>query len=144
MSSSPEIVLSEARMPPVPADAFVAAVSGRNFAAMKRLCTHGVKLRAVLPSRYLETDGSDVVACFRRWFERAQRFDVIEAGSRDVAGRARIHWHLDVEPHPVTGDPGRYEIEQLAFIETHAGQISQIDLVCSGFRRSQPTCYPTG
>ncbi len=127
-------------MSSVPADAMIAAICRRDFAAMGRLLTPDVRMRAVLPSRYLEAVGGEVVDWFTRWFGRLERFEVIDAGSYDIAGRARVQWHFHVAPHPVTRAPGWHEIEQVAFCETAAGSICRIDLLCSGYRPLPPVC----
>jgi hypothetical protein len=44
-------------MAPVPADALIAAVCGRDFDTVARLLTPDVRMRAVLPSRYVEATG---------------------------------------------------------------------------------------
>jgi hypothetical protein len=140
MSSNLIAIPSEDRMAPVPADALIAAVCHREFDAMARLLTPDVKMRAVLPSRYLEAVGDEVVAWFTRWFGSTERFEAIDARSDNIAGRARVQWRFHVAPHPVTSAPGWHEIEQVAFCDTSAGSISRIDLVCSGYRPLPPPC----
>jgi hypothetical protein len=140
MSSNPIAIPSKDRMSPVPADALIAAVCRREFDAIARLLTPDVRMRAVLPTRYLEAVGDEVVAWFTRWFGSTERFEVIDARSANIAGRARVQWRFNVAPHPVTSVPGWHEIEQVAFCETSAGSISQIDLVCSGYRPLPPAC----
>ena len=131
---------SQDRMAPVPADAFVVALCDRKFDALGRLLASDVQMRAVLPSRYLEAAGDEVVGWFTRWFGTSEQFEVIDAGSGNIAGKARAHWRFQVAPHPITGGPGWHEIEQVAFCETAAGSISRIDLVCSGFRALPLSC----
>ena len=140
MSSTLVDIPSQARMSPVPADAFIAAVCDREFDAMQRLLAPDVRMRAVLPSRYLEAVGEEVLGCFQHWFGTAERFEVIDAGSHNVAGTARVQWRFRAAPHPLTGTPGWYEIEQIAFCDTRAGSIARIDLVSSGYRPVPPAC----
>jgi hypothetical protein len=134
MSTNLRLTRSEGRMAPVPADAFITALRHRDFDAIARLLTDDVRMRAVLPSRYLEAIGGEVIDSFNRWFGGAERFEVIATGSEDIAGRARVEWRFRVAPHPLTHAPGWHEIEQVAFLETSAGLVSRIDLVCSGYR----------
>ena len=140
MSSYLAAVQTAGRMPPVPADAFIAAVCRRDFGAIGRLLTPDARMRAVLPSGYLEAIGDEVVASFARWFATPERFEMIAVGSEDVLGRARVQWRFRVAPHPTTGARGWHEIEQLAYCETSAGLITRIDLISSGYRLLPPTC----
>jgi hypothetical protein len=140
MRSNPAATPSADRMSPVPADALVAAVCEREFDTIGRLLTPNARMRAVLPSRYLEAVGDEIVEWFTRWFGTAQRFEEIDARSDNIAGKARVQWRFHAAPHPVTGAPGWHEIEQVAFCETSAGSISRIDLVCSGYRPLPPVC----
>ena len=144
MSSNLAAVPPAGRMPPVPADAFIAAVCRRDFDAIGRLLTPDARMRAVLPSGYVEAIGDEVRACFARWFGTPERFEVTAVGSDDMLGRARVQWRFRVAPHPTTGARGWHEIEQVAFCDTSAGLISRLDLVSSGCRPLPPTCghYP--
>lgn len=144
MSNDQLAIRDAGRMPPVPADALIAALCRRDFDALRRLLTPDVRMRAVLPSRYLEAIGDEVVGCFARWFGSAERFGVIDTDSEGIAGHARVRWRFRVAPHPLTRQRGWHEIEQIAFCETSAGAISRIDLICSGYRRLPPACAPSG
>jgi hypothetical protein len=132
--NDPRASAAEGRMAPVPADALIAAVCRRDFDVVARLLAPDVRMRAVLPSRYVDANGDQVVAWLARWFATADRFDVIAARSDGVAGRARVQWRFHVAPHPLTHRPGWHEIEQIAFFDTSAGLISRIDLISSGYR----------
>lgn len=119
------------------AAALVAGVCERDFAAIERLLAPDAKLRAVLPARYHEASGEEIAGTFERWFARADELHVIDAGSDDTAGRTRVRWHLCATPHPVTGEPGWHEVEQVAFCDASADGISRIDLACTGFHAAR-------
>jgi hypothetical protein len=113
--------------------ALVSGICQRDFEAIERLLAPDAQLRAVLPSRFHEAAGTEIVDTFRRWFAGADELRVIDADSRETAGRTRVSWHLRATPHPVTGDPGWHEVEQVAFCDASVDGISRIDLTCTGF-----------
>lgn len=120
---------------PTAAEALVEAICTRDFAGLEALLSSDARLRGVLPPRMLEADGpAEILGWFRRWYEGAETFEVLDRTIDDVAGRTRASWRIGVTPHPVNGDPARHVIEQIVFCDASDGRIDQIDLLCSGFR----------
>jgi hypothetical protein len=107
----------------------------RDFDGVSSCLDPHVELRALLPHRFLEEAGRDVVtSSFRTWFEPAHVFHALGRSHIIVAGRSRLTWRFEVSPHPGTGDTALYVIEQTLFCDERQGSITAIDLLCSGFR----------
>lgn len=119
------------------AEQLLDAICARDFERAGSCLDDDAVLRAVLPPRFLEASGRDeILGWFRKWFEQAQTFRVLDRSHADVAGRARIAWRFELSPHPGTDDPADHLIEQTLYCDEHNGAITAIDLLCSGFRRA--------
>ncbi len=111
------------------------AVCARDFDAAAGCLSADAQLRAVLPPRFLEAAGPDViVGWLRTWFADATTFAVIDRSVGVVAGRDRLTWRFELAPHPGTGDTARHVIEQTMFCDIRDDRIERLDLLCSGFR----------
>jgi SnoaL-like domain len=119
---------------PVLGRQFVEAVAARDWAGLRAWLAPTVAFRALVPNEadpFRDWKGpDDTIAQLQRWFDDS---DVLELERHDVEGvadKTRVtylfHGHDDNE--------GWYHIEQHAYFEVDDGQITRIDLVCSGFR----------
>jgi hypothetical protein len=117
------------------ASAFVSAVTGRDFARQEQLLAAEVRFRGLTPNglRTADTAGG-AVGWLRRWFGDADRAETLARSAEPVADRYRMSWRLRVRE-----DGQWYEVEQSAYCTVGAGRITELDLVCSGFR-----AMPTG
>jgi hypothetical protein len=113
------------------------AICSRDFDRATASLSESASLRALLPPRFLEAEGADeIVGWFRRWFEQAETFTVVDRDAGEVGGRNRLTWRFQLAPHPSNGDGTLHEIEQTLFCDVEDGKIQRIDLLCSGFRQA--------
>lgn len=109
---------------------FVAALAGRDFDAVESLFSPDVRFRALVPPGVREASGAtDAVAWLRNWFGASDSFDVVGCGVEEVGGRVRLwyRFHLD-------RDGRRCLVDQEGFCDVRGGSVSDLSLVCSGFR----------
>ncbi len=110
-------------------EAFVDALTQRDFVRLEACLGPGVRLRALVPSGLREREGaSEAAVLFRSWFEGVEHFEILERRVGVLAGRVQVHYRLR-ERYP----DGEFEvIEQNAFCDVEDGRIASMDLVCSG------------
>lgn len=117
---------------------FIDSVFARDWVGLQGYLAPTVEFRALVPN---ETDPfrdwkgpGDTVAQLQRWFDDSDVLEIERRSVDDVADKThvtyRIHGHND--------DDGWYRIEQQAYLVVDRGQITRIDLVCSGFREIPP------
>jgi len=90
------------------------------------------RLRAMLPRRTLELQGSAAVADqFQTWFGDADEFEVVDASIGAIGGRLHLSWRLRVRS--ARADHRGWDVvEQQAYADT-SDCIETLDLLCSGF-----------
>jgi TusA-related sulfurtransferase len=112
-----------------PAEEFVNALAAGDYARLQACLSPQVRFRALIPSGLREREGArDTAALIRTWFEGVGRLEILETGVKPIAHRAHL-WYRLREFYP---DGESEVIEQNAFCEVEGGQISAMDLVCSG------------
>ena len=122
-------------MPTNPAIEFRNAICARDFAAVAAVLDPDAVMRGLLPARTIEANGPDeILGWLRKWFGADTTYEVLGQADETTAGRTRVTWQLRVDGHPVSGEPGAFDIEQTAFVDAPDGTITRIDLLCSGFR----------
>lgn len=100
------------------------------FRDLKALLTADVRLRALIPRGPEQREGCEaVVERFQDWFSRGQPIHAEDITVRPSADR----WLL-AYTFTVGAGPQRQVVTQQCVCDVEDGQISAIDLVCSGFR----------
>lgn len=110
-------------------------LAARDFDAVVDALADDVHLRALLPSRTLEVEGSEAArATFDAWFSGVDHWDMVEAIVGEVGGRMHLRWRLHVT-NPDVG-PGNFLVEQQVYADAGAdGRLREIALLCTGYRR---------
>jgi hypothetical protein len=110
--------------------AFLSALARRDFAELATCFATEARFRALVPSGVREGTGpQEAVAWLRRWFESADLFEMQRTELDLVADRLGISYRIRVRKEGVL-----YLIEQQAYCDAANGQLSAMNLVCSGFR----------
>ena len=124
-----------------PPDAFLSALSMRDFGRLAECLAPSAQARMLLPRGLEVRAGRDAIArSLQRWFAQASEFEVLDTGSQRVGTRTRLHWRFRL----MRDGEACEVIEQLAFIDVAAEGISIIDMLCSGFlRKAEPDASST-
>jgi hypothetical protein len=88
-------------------------------------------MRALIPPGFVELSGAEAAAAkFSSWFGDAEEFELIRSGSETVADRLHVFYRLRVKK------PGNVPklVEQHLLCALDADRITDLDLVCTGFR----------
>ncbi len=113
--------------------AFVAALTGKDADAMLALFARDVDFRALTPGRLWEPGTPDELVnevILGTWFGPSEAVELVEAVDTGLVGdRGRVSYRLRV-----ADGNDRYVVEQQAFVELTAGEITWMRLLCSGFR----------
>ena len=115
------------------AASLAAAVADRDRERLSAHLTDEIRLRALLPSGFVEEHGRDaVLARFDEWFGGDHHTVVLaDAAGEDVGDRLLVHYRLVFEE-----DGNRHVLTQTLVCSIWDGElIGRIDLVCSGFRK---------
>jgi SnoaL-like protein len=109
---------------------FVAAVTGRDFDRQRELLAPAVRFRALTPPGLRTADtAEETVGWLRRWLGNADRVRPAASATGPVVDRYRLTWRLRLR------EGGRwYDVDQCAYVTVRAGRITELDLLCSGFR----------
>ena len=112
-------------------EAFLRALTTRDFTAARELLAGGVRFRMLLPIGVLEEAEADsAIGRFSGWFGDADSFEVMSATAGEVEGRAAITYRFKLQR-----PEGWRVIEQHLMLDVNpVSGITGIDLLCSGFR----------
>jgi len=113
-------------------DAFLTALSMRDFARLATCLTPSAQARMLLPRGPEVRSGRDEIG--RRiegWFAAGSDFDVLETRHEMVGRRHHLSWRFRMRRNNQAPEI----VEQVAFVDVAPDGISQIDLLCSGFLR---------
>ena len=112
-------------------DVFVTALIDSDVPRLAGTLAPDVQMRALLPPGPIEVLGAEAVAGkFAAWFGSAERLELIQSVSEPVADRLHVSYRLRVRR---VGD--RWNVVEQHLLCAHGGgQITALDLVCSGFR----------
>ena len=112
---------------------FLRALMERDFTVVKTLLAPDVRFRALVPSGFREAgDAEGATTWLRTWFGSSKDLDVLEYGHELVAGRHHIWYRFALERE------GRASvIHQDGFCDVAGGRITDVSLLCSGFRPAE-------
>ena len=118
-------------------DAFLSALSSRDFERLAHCLAPSAQARLLLPRGPQVRSGRDEIARrFEGWFAAGSDFSVLESGHEPVGPRHRLRWRLQMSRNQQAPEI----VEQVAFVDVGPEGIGQIDLLCSGFlREAAPT-----
>jgi hypothetical protein len=111
----------------------IEALARQDFTAVAGCLDPNVRMRALLPRGPIEVVGSDQVAGWlRSLFGGPDGLEVADGSVGGIGPRLYLRWRVSLTP---AGPAGRCrQVEQHVFATTAAsGQISVLDLLCSGF-----------
>jgi SnoaL-like domain len=109
----------------------VAALTERDFGRLAGMLAPDVRVRALIPPGLVELSGAEPAAArFASWFGESNGLELVHSGSDEVGDRLHIFYRLRVKR---PGDVWKV-IEQHLFCALDEGRITDLDLVCSGFR----------
>lgn len=115
-------------------DAFLSALSGRDFERLAECLAPEVHARLLLPrGPEVRTGREEIARRFEGWFASAPYFEVLDTQRTQIGLRARLSWRFRMSRDGKL----REVVEQVAFVDTKPEGISTIDLVCSGFQPEQ-------
>ena len=115
-------------------EAFLKALTARDFKQMGAFLAPDVKFRALLPPGSFEWSGpAAVIENLASWFRSAEDFEVLDSQVEEVNGRLRLAYKFRLRPHPFNPGSGWHVIEQQLFCDGGAEALIGIDLLCSGF-----------
>lgn len=123
-------VLDEVRELREVGEAFVQALSDRDFKALQACLQQDVSFRALVPPGIRQaTDAPGTVDRLRLWFGKADSFEMLSAEIGQVAHRLSITYRIRLH------DPDGWQVvEQRLYCDVgNDGYISSLDLLCSGF-----------
>jgi TusA-related sulfurtransferase len=110
-------------------EAFVEALVARDSERLRAALHPDAHLRALVPSGFKESIGSDAVAArMESWFAAPESLTLVSKTVSYVSDRLRVQYRFD--EHYADGDSE--VIEQDAYCEVREGRIGSIDLLCSG------------
>lgn len=124
---------------------FIASLVSQDFDRIGSVFEPQVRFRALVPSRLCEgKTAGEATAWLRRWFGDADEIQVLQSNANQVADRLHMNYRLRV--HDVLN--GWRVIEQQAYGSVYDSHVTDLWLVCSGFRPDpghlQPQPIPGG
>jgi hypothetical protein len=109
---------------------FLAALAARDYDGLEACFQADVNFRALVPSGIREGVGPQVtVAWLRRWFDEADLFDMQKMNLDMVVDRLHITYRIQVREEGIMK-----MVEQEAYCVVGDGLITDMRLLCSGFR----------
>jgi hypothetical protein len=111
-----------------PAEQLIDALVQQDFARFAGCFQEGCRIRAFTPNHVFGSFGPDAATItFRNWFGDAERLALVEQTIEPVGDRLRVQYLLDV-----TENEERTLCEQVAYLVVADGQITDLNLICSG------------
>lgn len=115
---------------PTAPDAFLAAITSRDFGRLAECLSPKAQARLFLPrGPEVRSGREDIARRFEGWFAPATVFEVLASQHEQVGPRNRLNWRFRL----IRDGQTREVIEQVAFVSVGQDGISEIDLLCSGF-----------
>jgi TusA-related sulfurtransferase len=112
-------------------ESFLHALVAQNFDSLEMLYKPVVRFRAIVPSgERLGNTSGESAGWFRKWFGKCDAIQLIQSSAKPVFDRLYISYQLRVHD----GVDGWRVIEQHAYGQVQDGQITDMWLICSGFR----------
>lgn len=111
-------------------EGFIEALAIRDFARLEKLFDPAIRFRALVPKGVREgATAQDATDWLRLWFETADVFTLEKSSIEQVVDRLYISYLLNLHK-----PEGWYEIGQQIYCTVQNNAISDLALVCSGFR----------
>ena len=111
-------------------EAFITAISARDFDGLAECLTPSAQARLLLPRGPEVQSGRDaIVRRIQGWFGAGTDFSVLATSHEPVGLRHRLSWRLRMSRNLQAPEI----VEQVAFVDVGPDGISDIDLLCSGF-----------
>jgi len=111
-------------------DAFLTAISARDFGRLAECLAPSAQARLLLPRGPEVQSGRDEIARrFQGWFAAGSDFSVLASSHEPVGPRHRLTWRLRMSRNLQAPEI----VEQVAFVDVGLDGITDIDLLCSGF-----------
>jgi len=115
-------------------DAFLSAISTRDFGRLAACLTPSAQARLLLPrGPEVQSGRDDIVRRIQGWFGAGTDFSVLATSHEPVGLRHRLSWRLRMRRNLQAPEV----VEQVAFVDVGPDGISGIDLLCSGFMSDQ-------
>jgi hypothetical protein len=112
---------------------FVEALGRREFKTVEECFAPDIRFRALVPPGLREAaKGSEAVEHLQGWFGGADHFEVLRSEVESTADRVRFRYKLRLHD-----EDGWSVIDQSGYT-LGADRIQSVDLVCSGFRPTEP------
>ncbi len=109
---------------------FLTALAARDYDGLEACFQADVSFKALVPSGIRDAIGPQVtVAWLRRWFEDADLFDMQKMNVDMVVDRLHITYRIRLHKEGLM-----QMIEQQAYCSVDDGHITEMKLLCSGFR----------
>lgn len=107
------------------------AIAAQNFDAVRECFAPDARLRGLVPSTLREEEGAGAIAeRLRFWFGAVRELELVESELEPVSDRVRIRYRLKGDDP----DEGLTLVEQSGYLHAPEGQITVLNLVCSGHR----------
>ena len=112
-------------------ESFISSLRAQEFSRLEAIFGPQTRFRALVPSRLCEgSTAGEAAAWLRRWFGDADEIQVLQATASRVFDRLYMNYRLRV--HDVIN--GWRVIEQQVYASVQEDQITDLWLICSGFR----------
>jgi hypothetical protein len=109
---------------------FAHSIARHDFAEVAELLHPAIDFRALTPRRAWEpATREDVLDLLRTWFDDCEIQEVLRVDTHQIAGRLHVTYRYQGER-----PDGPFLIEQQAYYDETDGQISRIQVLCSGFQ----------
>ncbi len=109
---------------------FLRALVERDFASVSALLAPQMRFRALVPPGLREANDADgATTWLRAWFGSSPDFEVLDAGHEVFAGRHHIWYRFALDR-----EGRKTVIHQDGFCDVVGVQITDLSLLCSGFR----------
>ena len=113
-----------------PAAELVEALAAKDFERLQTLFAADVRFRALIPKGLREdATAEDAAARMRGWFGDCDPLELLDSAVEQIADRVHVRYRFHAREE---GD--WHLVEQQAYLTVEDGRISDIDIVCSGFR----------
>lgn len=120
------------------AQELLTALCARDYSRVEQLLHPEVRFRGMLPGGPFENTGArETVARFAWWFGSAHRFEVQHRAAGEVGDRVHLSIRCRLRPLPSDWNAGWHVLEQQMYGTVVGGQVTALDLLCTGFRRSE-------
>jgi hypothetical protein len=111
------------------ASKFLDALARQNWAVVQSLLDHSVSFRVLTPRALREADDdTSTIAWLERWFGDADELTTLRAKVSMMHDRVSLSYRFHVHKDRW------YVIEQRGYADVVNGKITNLNLVCSGFR----------